>query len=190
MKTAYHMLDLDGIIKLDTGAIMLAGGTIGAIMEKLYGKGGTDMMYFLILLLVLDLTTGTAAAKKEGVETSEYGLKGLTRVGVLALLPGAMHYLDSYMDTNGFLFYAITFGIAYHTFKSFTANMVRCGWDRYIPMGLINYLESEIQSKIMRSENRYESLKYSEEQKAKHMEKREAYEQKRIERMKRRKRRV
>lgn len=190
MKAAFSTLDIDGIVKLDTGAIMLVGGTIGAVMEKLYGKGGTDMIYFLLILLALDIVTGTAAAKREGVETSEFGLKGIKRVAVLATLPVLMHFLDNVMETKGFMFYAMTLGISYHTFKSFTANLVRNGWDRYIPMGLINFLESEIQSKIMRSENRYQNLNYTEEQKASHAEKRELYELKRMERARRRKRRV
>lgn len=190
MRVTYGTLDLDGMIKLDTGAITLLGGFLGLVFNKLYGEGGTDMMYALLILLVLDLVTGTTAAKREGVETSEYGLKGVTRVAVLASLPALMHFMDKVMDTKGFMFYAITFAIGYHTLKSFNANLVRNGWDRYIPMWLMNFLESEIQSKIMRSEARYQGLNYTDDQKAKHEEKREAYEQKRIERARRRQRRV
>lgn len=153
---------LENIVKTDNMIVILAGAALSPLLTALYGERGTDMMIIVIAVLILDLIVGTLAAKKEKIETSEHGLKGLIRISVISFLPVIGHRGDLFVGYGDFMFYALSVGILYHTLKSFGANVVRVGWDKYIPLTvfdvIIGFLETELQSKAARSKAQFEKL--------------------------------
>lgn len=48
----------------------------------------------------------------------------------------------------------ITGDLIYRIFNSFTTNCTRIGWDKWIPMWLLESVASEIEAKIKRSNTR------------------------------------
>ncbi|MBA4293742.1 hypothetical protein C0431_12340 [bacterium] len=153
---------MENILKTDNMVVILAGAALSPALNALYGERGTDMMIIVIAVLLLDLIVGTLAAKKEKIETSEHGLKGLIRIAVISFLPVIAHRADLFVGFGDFMFFGISIGILYHTLKSFGANVVRVGWDKYIPLWVIDviigFLETEIQSKMARSQAQFEKL--------------------------------
>lgn len=153
---------MENIIKTDNAVVLLIGGTLSPILSALYGEKGTQMMIAVFGLMILDLVVGTLAAKKEKIETSEYGLKGLIRIAVICALPIFGHQADKFIGAGSVMFYALSAGIFYHTLKSFGANIVRVGWDRFLPMWMLDmvlsFLETEIQSKRVRSMEQFQRL--------------------------------
>lgn len=153
---------MENILKTDNMVVILAGAALSPVLNALYGERGTDMMIIVLAVLLLDLIVGTLAAKKEKIETSEHGLKGLIRIAVISFLPVIAHRADLFVGFGDFMFFGISMGILYHTLKSFGANVVRVGWDKYIPLWaldvIIGFLETEIQSKMARSQAQFEKL--------------------------------
>lgn len=153
---------VENIMKTDNAVVLLIGGALSPILSALYGEKGTQMMILVFGLMILDLVVGTLAAKKEKIETSEYGLKGLIRIGVISCVPICGHIADQYIGVGNVMFFALALGILYHTLKSFGANLVRVGWDRFLPMWMfdlvIRFLETEIQSKKVRSMEQFQRL--------------------------------
>lgn len=153
---------VENIVKTDNMVVILAGAALSPILTALYGERGTDMMIIVVAVLLLDLIVGTLAAKKEKIETSEHGLKGLIRIAVISFLPVVAHRADLFVGFGDFMFFGISLGILYHTLKSFGANVVRVGWDKYIPLDMldiiIGFLETELQSKAARSKAQFEKL--------------------------------
>lgn len=153
---------MENLIKTDNALVLLLGATLSPILSALYGEKGTQLMILVFGIMILDLVVGTLAAKKEKIETSEYGLKGLIRIAVISCLPIFGHQADQYIGVGNVMFYALALGIAYHTLKSFGANIVRVGWDKFLPMWILdlvlNFLESELQSKKARSAEQFQRL--------------------------------
>lgn len=153
---------MENLVKADNFIVAFAGAMLSPIFHALYGEKGTQMMVFVIGLLLLDLIVGTMAAKKEKIETSEHGLKGLIRIGVLSCVPIFGHQADVFIGMGDMMFFGLALGILYHSMKSFGANLVRVGWDKYLPMWMLDLLvriiETELQSKKARSMAQFEKL--------------------------------
>jgi len=65
--------------------------------------------------------------------------------------PALANVLDHAFGTPGLLFYAVTFGLNYHTYISLTANAARAGWSKYIPQSVLKFVTSEIKAKADRA---------------------------------------
>jgi hypothetical protein len=48
----------------------------------------------------------------------------------------------------------ITGGLIYHTLMSAAANFKRAGWERWVPISVLESVASEIQAKTQRSDSR------------------------------------
>ncbi|SFS91837.1 phage holin family protein [Bacillus sp. 103mf] len=148
-----NITDVIGDPQFKTAAAISGG--LGTFVSFLYG-GQVNQLWItaLVLIVVLDWITGIKAAKKDGTYASEYGIEGIARAVVLFLLPSFAHVLDMLVKLPDIFFCAITGGLIYHIFNSFTANCARIGWEKWIPSRLLRSVSSEIEAKIRRSESR------------------------------------
>ncbi|WP_369899727.1 phage holin family protein [Bacillus manliponensis] len=134
-------------------ASFISGG-LGTLLSLVYGETNVIWICILMMIVVLDWITGSKAAKKDGTYSSQYGIEGIARTVVLFLLPSFAHLFDLALKLPDFFFFMVTGGLIYHIFNSFTANCVRCGWDKWIPVWLLESVSSEIEAKIQRSKTR------------------------------------
>lgn len=137
--------------RLDNTIVAAAGATIGPILDLLYGSGRISVIMALYAVIVLDWITGIAAAHKDKTYSTEYGIRGILRTLFILAFPSLANLLDTAMGTPGFLFYAVTFGLIYHTYISLTANAARAGWDKWIPQSVLRFVGSEIKAKADRA---------------------------------------
>ena len=132
----------------------LVSGGLGTILSLVYGKANLIWIFILMMIVGLDWITGSRASKLDGTYSSQYGIEGIARTVVLFLLPCLAHMFDIAFKLPDFFFFMVTGGLTYHIFNSFTANCVRVGWDKWIPIWLLESVSSEIQAKIQRSDAR------------------------------------
>jgi toxin secretion/phage lysis holin len=148
-----------------TKEVCFAGGIsapIGYILKLLYGAANLPWIAILFLVTVFDWVSGIAAAKKDGIYTSEYGRAGVIRTAVMLLFPVLGNLFDKVLGTPGLFFYFFTGGIIYHTWMSMTANFARAGWDKWIPNSVLEMVASEIQAKTQRAFERQQQLQTKE----------------------------
>lgn len=129
-------------------------GAVGTVLSLLYGKANLLWIFILMMVVSLDWITGSKASKLDGTYSSQYGIEGIARTVVLFLLPCLAHMFDLVFKLPDFFFFMVAGGLIYHIFNSFTANCVRIGWDKWIPIWLLESVSSEIQAKIQRSDAR------------------------------------
>lgn len=160
-----HSLMVELLIKIKDvfkkPAVLLSGGIsipFGEITDILLKT--TISKWYLVLLIVnmLDWITGTKAARKDGIHTSDYGRTGLSRTVVVLSLPVLAIVLDRIVGENHLIFYYITGGLIVNTWLSFTANVARAGWDKIIPIQVLNFVADEIKAKTLRAQQRKDSL--------------------------------
>lgn len=144
---------------LEFGWAATISGLLGAAFSKLYGGANLYWISALVLVLVMDWVGGTTAAKKDRSYASAYGIQGIKRTGVILLLPVLGNVLDKALGLPGFIFFAFTGGLVYHTLNSMIANFSRAGWDRWIPVKVLEWVASEIEAKAQRSEERKPTVK-------------------------------
>lgn len=137
--------------RLDNTIVAAFGATVGPVLELFYGSGRTSVILALYAVIILDWVTGIAAAHKDDTFTSDYGIKGILRTIFILAFPALANILDHAMGTPGFLFYAVTFGLIYHTYISLTANAARAGWEKWIPQSVLRFVGSEIKAKADRA---------------------------------------
>ncbi|ALC92052.1 hypothetical protein AM500_21330 [Bacillus sp. FJAT-18017] len=156
MRNYYDAFDLSSLLTLKNMAAGTVAGFAGSVVGKLYG--GELHIYFilaLILAILFDWAGGITASKKDGSYASAYGLQGVLRTAVMLVLPAWGSMLDIIFHTPApAFFYAFWGGILFHTLTSMTANFTRAGWDKWIPNWAIQWVASEIEAKIRRSEER------------------------------------
>jgi toxin secretion/phage lysis holin len=143
--------DLASIGKVYAASI---GGALGSAGSYLYGDGSVTAIKLFLLLIAMDWLSGIAASKKDGSYTSAYGISGIYRTGVILLFPACANYIDKLIGTPETVFYFVISGLAFHIFNSVAANCVRAGWGKWIPSKLIRFVQSEIEAKQKRSENK------------------------------------
>ncbi len=130
----------------------------------LYGNGEIVKagMAVLGILVIIDWISGTSAAKKDGTDTSQYGIEGIKRTVVLLMIPALTKFLDIFLYTQGFLTYFAIAALARSVTKSVIANMHRTGWSQWIPISLLEYLidwvSSELAAKEQRAKERQEAI--------------------------------
>ncbi|WP_245917348.1 phage holin family protein [Bacillus canaveralius] len=120
--------------------------------------GGELHLYFIAVLafaICFDWTGAVAASKKDGTYASAYGIQGVMRTAVMLALPAWGSMVDILLKVPVPAFFFVLWGgIFFHTCVSMTANFKRAGWDRWIPNWAIEWVASEIEAKIRRSEAR------------------------------------
>lgn len=126
------------------------------IFGLLYGTGEIIRagMAVLVVLISIDWIVGTSAAKKDGIDTSHYGIEGVRRTMVLFLLPVAAHFFDLFLYTQGFLSFFTIAALARSIMKSIIANLHRTGWSQWIPVSLLEYLVEWVSSELAAKEQR------------------------------------
>lgn len=142
-------------------------GTIGAMVTAIFSYlyGGTEFAIGAILIyagaIALDWIAGYRASKRDGSYASEYGIDGGFRTAFLLIVPALAHRADVMMNLPNVIFAFVLFSFGLHIWKSMTANVVRCGWDVWIPIWALDYVADEIEHKIARSQKRIdEKQKY------------------------------
>ncbi|MBO1515501.1 phage holin family protein [Metabacillus bambusae] len=146
--------------KFEKGAALL--GPVGFLLNMFYGVGNLIWIGILLSVTALDWISGISAAKKDGTYTSEYGKAGVFRTLVMFLLPVVGNLIDIALKTSmnisgfefGIFFFMITGGLIYHTLMSAAANFKRAGWERWVPVKVLESIASEIQAKAQRSDSR------------------------------------
>jgi len=137
-------------------------GVFAYWVEVFYGAGSFKKVGIAILLMLIfmDWVSGIAAAKKDKTYNSQYGINiGTLRTLFVLCLPALGNMLDSWMETQGVIFLAITGGLIYHYWQSATANAYRAGWEKWIPKKVIKFVESEIEAKNERANNKKQQKK-------------------------------
>ncbi len=135
-------------------------GSIGAalltVFTILYGNGPVSMVGMSLYLgvIVLDWISGYSASKKDGSYASEYGIDGGFRTMFLLIVPVLGHWVDVLMGTPNITLGFVLLSFGFHIWKSMTAYVYRAGWDRWIPVSVLNIVADEIEHKIARSRKR------------------------------------
>lgn len=145
-------LDISHLFRLDNLTIGALGSAVVSFMDFMYGEGKINIVMALFCLIAMDWLSGIAAAKKDQVYSSAYGISGMYRTIFILTFPAAANFLDHALGLPGILFYFVSMGLIYHTFHSVTANIVRAGWSKWIPKKLIDFVASEIEAKNKRSQ--------------------------------------
>lgn len=158
-----EIFNLNQLFTARTGLIGATSGVAGSVFSKVYG--GEFFVYFAMILLAaiaFDWIGAIAASKKDGSYGSAYGIQGIMRVAVMLALPAFGGALDHILRTPNVIFFMFWGGLLFHTLISMSANFKRAGWNVWIPTWAIDWVASEIEAKIKRSENRVQSSKGSE----------------------------
>lgn len=156
---------------VDVGKKMLENPVVSGIsasilffVSSLYGEGeivraGMTLIFFQ---LAIDWITGTSAAKRDNIDTSQYGIEGIKRSLVVLLIPACAHLIDTFMYLGGLAVYFAIAALARSITKSIIANLYRTGWTTWIPVDLldllVNWVEDEIIQKNTRSARRREEI--------------------------------
>ncbi|QGQ95880.1 holin [Paenibacillus psychroresistens] len=152
------ILSLDTLLKYKNVATGAVGAAAAPFLEQAFSSGKFWCYLFLFLIIIGDWISGSAAARKDGTYSSEYGISGVLRTTLILLIPFIGFALDMIsvhvfkISQPGCVYYALTLMLARHSAESLTANSARAGWDRWIPNKVLIYISSEIQAKIERSE--------------------------------------
>ncbi|TPG70782.1 holin [Brevibacillus laterosporus] len=149
-------LGLNDIAKPATVVVGGIGSLVLPWIDFLYGSGRHQLLIALFLIIATDWITGIAASIKDGTYSSEYGISGVFRTIFILFFPVLANVLDNALQTPGFLFFGVTFGLIYHTWASVTANTIRAGWEKWIPKKVMNFVGSELEAKAARSQNHKE----------------------------------
>ncbi len=142
-------------------------GTVGAffvsVFNFLYGEDPVRYLALLLygLVISLDWIGGHRAAKKDGSYASEYGIEGAYRTVFLLIMPAVGHLIDQITGMPGIAFGFVIAAFGLHIWKSMTANVVRAGWEKWVPEWAMNVVADEIEHKIARAtKRRQEKEKY------------------------------
>ena len=73
--------------------LTIVGAAIGAALSYLFGEW-TDALQWLLIFMIADYATGTAAAMKLGEWASDVGLKGIGRKAIVLVIVAVGHGLD------------------------------------------------------------------------------------------------
>lgn len=135
-------------------------GSFGAVFVAAFSTlfGNSKLAFFgmalFILVLIMDWISGYRAAKKDGSFASEYGINGAFRTFFILLFPVLAHQADMLMELPNILFGFCLLAFGLPIWNSMTANAVRCGWERWIPMWALNAVADELAHKQARAKRR------------------------------------
>ena len=144
--------------KTDRIIAAISGGFLLPTFQFAYGEGKLVLHIVLLLALFIafDWVAGRSAAKKDGTYASEYGRQGVYRTGIMLAFPAAGNLMDVVLTGGIPVFFGLFVGgLFYHTLQSFTANLIRAGWDRWIPAwmlsGIADWVKDELDHKLARA---------------------------------------
>lgn len=136
----------------------VTGGFLLPVFQFAYGDGHLVLYAVLVLAIFIafDWISGRAAARRDGVYSSEYGKEGVYRTGVMLAFPAGGHFIDMILTGGIPVFFGLfAGGLFYHTLQSFAANIIRAGWDRWMPAwmltALANWVKDELDHKLARA---------------------------------------
>ncbi|MEJ8547210.1 phage holin family protein [Brevibacillus borstelensis] len=142
-------------------------GAVGAFFVSafhfFYGEGPIRYLAIVLymLLIAMDWAAGYRASKIDGSYASEYGINGAFRTAFLLFMPAVGHLIDSLLGTPSIAFIFLTAAFGLHIWKSMTANVVRAGWEKWVPEWAMNAVSDEIEHKLARAiKRRQEKEKY------------------------------
>lgn len=155
MKKYIEIFDFQNLVNFKTGFFSIAGATVCDFLAGIYGgEVRLTVIGLLALTIALDWVGAIGAAIKDKTYASQYGILGVLRTAVIIALPAWANLFDNFMHTPGVAFYLLSTGLIYHTGISMTANFKRAGWDKWIGPTLTKLIESELQAKEQRSQDR------------------------------------
>ena len=137
----------------------------GAIFMLIFnhGFGATQAVFItyvlFAVLIVLDWLSGTSAAKKDKIDTSQYSYDGWKKSMFLLAVPAVARLIDLIIGTNVVVMGIVTAAMARGVARSVLANIKRAGWISYFPDWLIKWIQSELDSKDARAEQRLNEIK-------------------------------
>lgn len=158
-------MDVSKLMTVQNGAAAAIGAALGPWLQAIYGQTQYEIIYVLMIAIFADWLTGIAAAVKDRVYTSEYGIQGILRTFFILLLPVLGRGIDFVLNTPGIVYYGFVIGTIYHIVQSITANATRAGWDKWIPIKAIQWASSEIAAKQKRAADRWNNLQLDNEEK-------------------------
>lgn len=134
----------------------LIGSFFMGVFSFLYGaeQVAIYMISLFILLLVMDWISGSSAAKRDGIQASSYGINGLFRTAVILFIPAVGHLVDMIFNLPNLAFSFLLLATSVNILKSLTANVVRAGWDVWIPVKALEWVADEIEHKTARAQKR------------------------------------
>ncbi|MGG0754151.1 phage holin family protein [Brevibacillus laterosporus] len=149
--------EIQTLFKPGNGIAALVGAVVLPWIDILYGAERREVLVLFCLIIGADWLTGVCASKREKTYSSDYGIrKGIPRTLFIFLLPIIANFFDAALKTPGFLFYGVIFALCYHTWVSITANVVRAGWGRIVPISVMKIIGSELKAKSERSQKHKE----------------------------------
>lgn len=136
-------------------------GAFGMLFFQ-YGFGAVKAVLVAFILYViligLDWLTGTSAAKKDGIDTSSYGIEGVKRTIFLLMLPVIARLIDIIMNTEVIVTGIVIAILARSIARSVIANTKRAGWDDKLPAWMIDWVSAELDHKDARAKQRLEEI--------------------------------
>ncbi|ERI10838.1 toxin secretion/phage lysis holin [Aneurinibacillus aneurinilyticus ATCC 12856] len=134
----------------------MAGSTFIPVFHFLYGEGITRYVAMILytLVIVMDWIGGYRASKIDGSYASEYGIAGGFRTAFLLLMPAVGHLIDVILSMPGVAFGFLTVAFGQHIWKSMTANVIRAGWDKWVPEWAMVRVSDELDHKVARARER------------------------------------
>lgn len=151
---------------VSSGALGTVGAVFLSLFHFLYGEGPARYLAITLyfLLIGMDWLAGYRASKIDGSYASEYGIDGGFRTAFIILMPAIGHLADSIMGTPGVAFGFLTAAFGLHIWKSMTANVIRAGWEKWVPGWAMNAVSEEFEHKVSRAmKRRLEKEKYLDE---------------------------
>ncbi|MFJ7662952.1 phage holin family protein [Lysinibacillus sp. NPDC097162] len=138
--------------------------SLGAICMMIFQLGfgavPTILIAYLlyVTLIALDWLTGTSAAKKDGIDTSAYGIDGVKRTVFLLCLPVLARLIDLIMHSEVIVTGVVIAILARSIARSVIANTKRAGWNTWLPTWAIEWVSAELDHKDARAKQRLEEI--------------------------------
>lgn len=106
-----------------------------------------EFIMVLLFIIVADWIAGSRLAMRAGHKTSTHWNDSLIRDVMILGMCGAASLLDDALHTGSFLFFLITLAFMHHNLYSLLANLALLGWDKYFPVGVLKWLNDELEVK-------------------------------------------
>lgn len=106
-----------------------------------------EFIVVLVLIIFFDWLAGSQLAHKANKRQSTHQNNSLIRDVIIIGMCVAASLLDDAMHTGSFLFFVITLAFMHHNLYSLLANLALLGWDKYFPVGLLKWLNDELEAK-------------------------------------------
>jgi hypothetical protein len=136
-------------------------GTVGAIItsiaeafiSKLFNTHGVTILHAIFFgmvsgICIIDWLIGDRLSKKKLIYESNIAIDALIRFVIFLIILAIMLGLDWIFGTGAFLYSLIAIALVYHNTQSVVANIYVLRWEKYFPIWLFKWAESEIKAKL------------------------------------------